>query len=173
MALIFFTGGEPPQPGLFMRVWDDPVWSKVIGTGIYALLTWAGFMAYKHMKRDLGKALAPQVDVVTANGASYPLKIYVEMRNSSKKCIDVHLVDYKKKNIALQRFTPRTLQLFFQVWSPEKESVDRIAVYPGQRFRAWLGADPNKHTEQQVRDNLGSIGTLIIAVDGKEVPIEL
>jgi hypothetical protein len=41
------------------------------------------------------------------------------------------------------------------------------------RFRAWFGADPKKHPEQQVRENIGKLGTLIISVNGKDIPIDL
>jgi hypothetical protein len=174
MTLMFFVGSEASRPGLFARIWQDSVWSKVIGGVITALLFWVWAEARKLWKRDVAQKLTPYVaDVVPNAGTSFPLKIYVEMRNNTKRCMDVRLVEYKPKNISLERFSPRTLQLFFLNWQPKDESVERIAVYPGQRFRAWFGADPKKHTEQQVRENIGKLGTLIVSVNGKDIPIDL
>jgi len=65
------------------------------------------------------------------------------------------------------------LQIKQREWFPKDHGVDRVAVYPGQLFQAWVGVDESKFKDDQVRSLIGRIGTLVFLVNGKELPFEL
>jgi len=58
-------------------------------------------------------------------------------------------------------------------WCPEDQGVDRIAVLPGQLFRAWVGPDESKFSQEQVTKLRGQLGTLVFLIDGAALNIDL
>jgi hypothetical protein len=159
-------------------VWEDSVWSKVIGglivaaiLSFFALLN-SGVRAW-FKKRMLPNVTVTQIRVSDQPGKMYPIKIYIELRNDFRKCIEVSLSKYEPKAVTLKRFVPTTLQLSFSSWVPELEGVDRVALLPGQLCRAWVAADESKFTAEQVEGLLGNIGAFGLKVNGKEFTVQL
>ena len=85
-------------------------------------------------------------------GRGYPLKVYCEMRNNNLvNCADVRVVGYRPDTVHLKKFETDVLQLKIRKWwYPDDQGVDRVAVLPGQQFRAWVGVDENKFTKDQL-----------------------
>jgi hypothetical protein len=104
---------------------------------------------------------------------TYPLKCYVELRNDSTECADVRVSEYKQQTVTLKKFTPDVLQVKLREWYPQRDGIDRVAVLPGQLFRAWVGVDEAKFNENQIRGLRGKIGTLVFSVNGKPVNVPL
>jgi hypothetical protein len=173
------------------RLWNDPVWSKVIAAGVITLIglilarrgavfdSWtAGFW---RVVSWLGKKhrQAPNVKVVDIdippqdNSRGFPLKCYVTLQNNSTECPDVCLSEYRARKVTLKRFTFDVLQVKLRDWCPTGEGVNRVAVLPEQLFRAWVGLDEMKFSGDQVNILRGQMGTLVFLVDGKTVPIDL
>jgi hypothetical protein len=108
-----------------------------------------------------------------ALGAGYPLKYRITMQNNTAMVAEVRIAEYRPKRVTLKRLVLEVLQLWFGEWLPAPDGVDRIAVYPQQQFRAWIGIDESKFNAQQVEALRGQIGTLVLRVDGEEVPVDL
>jgi hypothetical protein len=104
---------------------------------------------------------------------SFPLKCYVQLRNDSALCADVGLLEYRPGTVTLKSFAVDALQLKLRNWVPVDHGLERIAVLPGQLFRAWIGADDSKFNAVQVNELRGRIGTLVFSVNGKRVDITL
>jgi hypothetical protein len=175
------------------RLWDDPVWSKVIATGVIALIAGIGTIfnwwraGFWRVVSLLGRThrLEPNIAVVNVristpdpNGPrwTYPLKCYVTLRNASTECADVRLSDYKPHTVSLRDLPLEVLQLRFRErWWPKPDGVDRIAVLPNQSFRAWIGLDETVLSEAQANELLsrGQIGTVVFSINDKPVSIEL
>ena len=185
------------------RLWYDPVWSKVIATGIIAIigsiLVWAGAY-FGSVMTVLAVGLAavfgigigfilfrsreihPDANVKMleigiapfAKDANFPLKCRIQFRNDSVECADVRIYDYKPCTVTLKQFVVDVLQLRLrEEWCPRDEGLDHIAVLPGQRFRAWVGPDETKFTEDQARQLIGKIGTLVLRVNSQNVSFEI
>jgi hypothetical protein len=103
---------------------------------------------------------------------TFPLKCYVTLQNNSTTCADVRLSEYRAHKVTLKQFTFDALQVRLRDWEPEI-AVSRVAVFPEQLIRAWVGLDEKKFSADQVNELRGQIGTLILLVDGKPMPIDL
>jgi hypothetical protein len=175
---------------LLQHIWHDPVWSAVIAAIIAAIVLWLANRYLKLLRRLklflvralCGKQTAPvnivkvgETDVVEDKtpGRSYPIKAYCILRNDSVACADVRVADYTAGAVTLKKFLTEVLQAKSREWYPDKSGVDRIAVLPGQQFRAWVGADENIFTKDQVERLKGRIGTLILIVNGERMEITL
>jgi TIR domain len=125
------------------------------------------------------KAVQPDIKVVDVAippqdkglNLTYPLKCYVQLRNDSASCIDVHLAGYIPNTVTLKQFVSGVLQVKLGEWYPRPDGVDHVAVLPGQLFRAWVGLDESKFTEDEVRGRSGQIGTLVLTVNGAALNI--
>jgi hypothetical protein len=106
---------------------------------------------------------------------TYPLKIRVTMRNDSTQCVDVRLSAYLENRVsAKQPFVTKALQLeLSNEWLPKINGEVRIAVLPGQCFRAWVGLDDKLFTREQIEKHEGQIGILILLVNDKMLEISL
>jgi hypothetical protein len=51
--------------------------------------------------------------------------------------------------------------------------VGRIAVLPGQLVQGWIGPDETLFTASQVRKLIGSLGTLVLSVNGELLEYKL
>jgi hypothetical protein len=106
----------------------------------------------------------------------YPLKCYVTMRNDSTICADVRLSTYKPIKVTVKNLPLDVLQLRFGgEWCPRPNGVDRLAVLPGQLFRAWIGIDETKFDGEQAQEHLeqGEVGTMVFTINNSTVPVDL
>jgi hypothetical protein len=133
------------------RLWDDPVWSKVIAAGIVAILgsvvAWIGTI-FNWWKTGLQRLLtmmgarnrpAPNIRFIGAEippqnpslPLGFPLKCYVTLQNASTECAEVRVSEYRPLTVTLKQFVFDVLQLNFHGrWFPAPDGVDRIAVLP-------------------------------------------
>jgi hypothetical protein len=180
----------------FRDVWNDPVWSKVIGglivpiiLAIFAALRTARFrLAIRVLfgstevpKAEL-PAAKPKVTLINVNSPAidpnpatpliFPLKCYIEMRNDSDFAIDVRMTDYRRNTIDAKRLALEVLQIKFDKWFPVPTATDRVGVYPGQQFRVFIPIDEHGSFTNSAINNLrGKIGTLVLSVNGEEMLI--
>lgn len=175
-------------------VWKDPVWSKVIAAGVLAILAgiWASYSDWwrrfrvawaaslKNEEQPKLPATPPTTRVRVINvtapppakqGLSYPLKCYVEFRNSSDHPIAVRFSNYEAIRIPSQKMLFNVLQILFghDTWVP-KDEVDWIAVLPDQHFRIWIPVDEEGYTPEQILKSLGNIGKVTLRI--KNDPFE-
>lgn len=161
---------------VFTKLWNDPVWSKLIAVAIGGIITALGTALRQRLTRLSSITLtvthrAAALD--TRPGVGYPLKYYIEMRNDSSKCVEVAVIKFDPKNMTVKSFPTEVMQVRFHTkWLPDP-SAERVAVLPGQLCRAWIGIDSGKFNEEQVTAAAGSIGTLIVSANKKQFPIEL
>lgn len=206
---------------MLKKIWHDPVWSKVIATGIIALFgtIWAGvhfdwwssllstyltpvwllfllialtlfsftlFLWKQHQlgemrKESAGPELEPKIATIDVavppvdkgKSLTYPLKCHVQLRNDSSMCVDVRVSEYRPNTVTVKKFVVDVLQIKLGTWLPNDYPVDRLAVLPGQMFRAWIAIDDTKFNESQINLLRGRIGTLVLVVNGKHVNIDL
>jgi hypothetical protein len=92
---------------------------------------------------------------------------------SLTECANVRVSEYRSRTVTLKQFVVDVLQVKLREWCPTSDGVDRLSVLPQQLFRAWIGLDERKFSEDQVNSLRGQIGTLVFLVDGKPVPIDL
>jgi|SRR5271165_335889 len=167
------------MPEWLKQAWQDSVWSKVIATIIVAVLAsiWAAiqFRLLGRLRNYFSPKLT-KIDVRISDepGKTFPLKVFVQWRNDSKKCVSVSLSEYRPERITLKRFVPSTLQILFQPrWVPEPEAAALVAVLPGQLCQAWVGADETKCNATQVEALIGKLGVLVIKVNGNDLSVQL
>lgn len=156
-------------------MWNDNVWNKVI-----AGLIVAGIVGlFKGPRGWVVRQWKPKVMKVSSwtsehTGATFPLKHYVLMKNDSRRMMDVRLASYDAVTITLKRFATNTLQI--QVggeWCPVQHGAERLAILPGQYFRAWVGVDESKFTKAQVDGLAGKIGKLSLKVNWRSFSFDL
>jgi hypothetical protein len=163
------------MPEWLKYAWNDSVWSKVIAGLIVAVIV----ASLKTPRGWILRLLAPKLANVHAwaseqPGATYPLKYYVEMRNDSRRMMDVRLLTFSPNTVTLKRFIVDSLQLRLRdEWVPTKHSVERIAVLPGQSCRAWLGVDESKFSKTQLDSLTGKIGKLTVKVNWRSKSFDL
>jgi hypothetical protein len=104
---------------------------------------------------------------------TYPLKCYVTLRNDSAACADVRISNFKPGAVLHKKFVTDVVQLKLREWSPSDHGLERVAVLPGQQFRAWIGVDEDQFNPEKVRSLQGRIGTLFFVVNGKTVPVNI
>jgi hypothetical protein len=105
--------------------------------------------------------------------ASYPLKYRIKMRNDSSYAVDVQVSRYLQEVVPLKRFVTDVLQIKLgKAMQPERESVERVAVLPGQQFQAWIGVDETKFDVRTLDALKGRVGTLVLAVNGREIEMK-
>jgi hypothetical protein len=178
---------------LLARLWDDPVWSKVIAAAVLAVIgsifAWVGNVfnwwaaGLQRIICWLGMKYRPApnirvVDIVIpdqnpALRLTFPLKCYVTMQNNSTECADVRVSEYRPRTVTLKQFVLDVLQVQLREWCPRDNGVDRVAVLPHQLFRAWIGIDESRFNEERVRALRGQIGTIVLSVDGVVISVEL
>lgn len=159
--------------GLVWAVFQDHPGGSAFGIGIIGLgvLIWFLFNKLWSIKLTVTHF---DTSYYPKPGIGYPLKYYIEMRNDSGKSIEVSVVKFQPKNIRLKSFPTEVMQVRFHAkWFPSDESVDKVAVYPGQLCRAWIGVNESEFTEQQVKAAVGRIGTLTVSANKKQIPIDL
>jgi hypothetical protein len=167
------------MPEWLKQAWHDSVWSKVIAGIIIASLAsiWAAIrFGLLERLRSYNKPKLTKIDVQVSPqpGKAYSLKVYVQLRNDFRKCVEVSLSEYRPEKITLKHFVPGTLQILFQPkWVPEPEAAERVAVLPGQMCRAWVGVDESKFNVDQVSAVIGALGILVLKVNRKDLPIQL
>ena len=169
-------------------LWNDPVWNKVIAGIILLVVTaagarianihwWSAIMRWVFRVLSRRYRPAANIRVIDARpeeaGIGYPLKYRITMLNNTAVAAEVRVAEYRPKRVTLKRLVLEVLQLWFGEWLPDRDGVDRIAVYPQQQFRAWIGIDESKFNAQQVEALRGQIGTLVLSIDGEAVSIDL
>jgi hypothetical protein len=108
-------------------------------------------------------------------------KVYCVMRNDSNRAVDVQISKYIPNELKV--VSPNAiaaLQLKFQPDGdpcPQK-AVERVAVFPGQRFTAWIAPDETLFKEalfDRLRSKMGTgeMGTLVLNVDDQEYSMPL
>jgi hypothetical protein len=165
----------------FHDIWNDPVWSKVIGgliviavSGILGLLGKVSGFPKRFWQPALRKTHAYVSDQSETADIEYPLKYYIEAINDSRKCVAVRVSDYASNAVTLQKFVPNTLQAMMpDGWHPRPNTTDSVALLPNQRCRAWIGIDATKFTKNQVEALEGRIGTLTLTANEKKISFEL
>jgi hypothetical protein len=95
------------------------------------------------------------------------------MQNNSTECADVRVSEYRPRTVTLKQFVLDVLQVQLREWCPRDNGVDCVAVLPHQSFRAWIGIDESRFSEERVRALRGQIGTLVLSVDGVAISVEL
>jgi hypothetical protein len=97
----------------------------------------------------------------------YPLKIRMQFRNDSPATVDVRMSHYTANRGPLREpFPLAVLQLKLGGdWLPTQKLEERIAVLPGQHFRAWVGIDHQKMTKQQLEEYKGQVGTIALVAN--------
>lgn len=183
------------MPEWLKSIWNDSVWSKVIG-GLIVSLILAILAAFRKKRFTLamrvlfGRAVpkaelppskpkitvmnvdCPPIDPNPPQPLMYPLKCYVEMRNDSADTIDVRMINYKHNTVQAKQIVLGVLQVKFNRWFPVPDASDRIAAYPGQLFRVWIPMDEKgSFTNSAVNSLRGKIGTLILSVNGEEISV--
>jgi hypothetical protein len=122
------------------------------------------------------------VDARDARGAEtkkpFPLKVYCEMVNDSNRPVDVQIWNYISKELKVSYITRGALQLKFLTGVPfvPNPSVERVAVFSGQTFSAWIAPDEklfNKESFERSPRGTGQMGTLVLKVDGREYRVPL
>jgi hypothetical protein len=188
---------------VFKRIWTDPVASQVIAGIILAMLavgravyrenfmkpypvplwaifliafvfvrTWSLFVRKRKPKISVQSVVA--TDPPSGVQLTYPVKLYVTCRNDSKFAIDVRMLEYKPKLVQHRQFVPGVVQILIgQAWLPSDHGVERIAVLPGQLFKAWIGVDERQCDAVKVNGLKGRIGTLVLSVNDRPIPFEL
>ena len=164
--------------GTLLDWWGSGFWWSIAFTVLGGVGGLAGGFVFfrREQQRPAPNIRVVDIDVPDQNPSlnlTYPLKCYVTMQNNSTQCIDVRISDYKPLNVTLKQFLLDVLQVRLRNWCPERDGVDRVAVFPQQQFRAWIGIDERKFNEERVRALRGQIGTLILSVDGEAVSIDL
>jgi hypothetical protein len=171
------VGGAASIAGFRFRafLWDE-ISVPLLLLLIFVIVAATGYFLFAWAYFKLPRELKPQITLVdvAANlpanrGATYPVKCYVTMRNDSRISVDVRLHQFKPSVVTLKAFAFDVLQIKVRDWVPAGYQADRIAVYPGQLFRAWLGVDDSKFDESKVNSLRGKIGTLTFMVD--ELPM--
>jgi hypothetical protein len=129
-------------------IWDDPVWSKVIGAVIFsagaaifglfrkerfklalrvlfghAEVPKAALPAFKP-KITLMNAHCPPIEPNPPQPLTYPLKCYVEIRNDSTYAIDVRMTDYKRNTVPAKQIVLGVLQVKFNRWFPVPDASE-------------------------------------------------
>ncbi len=105
----------------------------------------------------------------------FPLKLYVTFRNDSKEMIDVRVFDYKPAFVQQKEFAEGvlTIELRQENWYPHDFGATRIAVLPGQKFKAWIGVDESKHEASGINSFPGVLGTLTLFINGQHKSFDL
>jgi hypothetical protein len=158
-----------------------PHWALVVLS--VALLLLAIMLAVarraKTQSRSVDSGLKiTQIDVWIAEdkrpNISFPLKVYCEMQNDSNRAVDVRLCPYIPDAVKVTRFTRGALQLKFPTgWLPQPDGLERVAVHPGQTFKAWVAPDETRFTKVTLEGLRGRIGTLVLDVDGQTIDMPL
>ncbi len=162
-------------------IWNDPVWSKVIGgliviaiSGVVGLVGKVSGLPKRFWQPALRKTNAYVSDQSAVEGILYPLKYYIEAVNDSRKCIEVRVWDYSPNAVMLQKFVPGSLQAMMpDGWHPKPNATDSVALLPNQRCRAWIAVDATKFTASQVDTLEGKIGVLTLTANGNRIPFKL
>ena len=158
----------------FHDVWNDPVWSKVIG-GVITAVILAISRLLKWPKRFwVPRLRKTHVHASEQAGAMYPLKYYIEVVNDSRKCVEVRVSEFIGNAVSLQKFVQNTLQVMFDgKWFPTDLATETVALLPNQRCRAWIGVDSTKFTRADLERLEGRIGILTLTANGKKLPFHL
>jgi hypothetical protein len=157
-----------------------PLWLIIIA--VFALLGTLWKVITQREAMHLVYNFEPDIELVnvtatlsTEEGVKYPLKCTVFMRNKSRGCIDVIYARYDRKDIEIQAFTQGVIQIEAAPvgWTPSPHGADRIAVLPGQNFRLWIPIDRTRFSQERVQGAVKQIGTIILTVNGKAIPINI
>jgi len=188
--IVWFLGRDIRMDDWFHKIWNDPVAAGLIAAAILAVIStiWAGIQfkwwkrfraawtaSLKNEEEPKLPATPPTTNVRVINvtappppkqGLSYPLKCYVEFRNSSAHPIEVRFSNYEAIRIPSQKMLFNVLQILFghDDWVP-KDEVDWIAVLPDQHFRIWLPVDEKHYTPEQILGFLGNIGKVTLRIN--------
>src|ERR1039457_6338124 len=100
------------------QLWNDPVWSKVIASAIFAIIIAAlaeiRFKWLKHLTaRWTIKLTMTNHAISYQTGIGFPLKCHIEVRNDSAKAVEVAIVKYIPKKMILKSFPPEVMQVRF------------------------------------------------------------
>jgi hypothetical protein len=179
-------------------LWNDPVWNKVIAGLFVAFILWvvppirtrlkAAFWAFlRPQKRDAAPVVpvthVEPVVIVTHVVATppdgktrvFPLKIYATFRNDSHVMIDVRVLSYTPMFVRQKEFAEGvlTVELRQENFYPQDIGASRIAVLPGQKFKAWIGVDETTQEASKINSHPGVLGTLTLSINGKPTPFDL
>jgi hypothetical protein len=139
---------------------------------------WAERQRLENEVRSL-MPVAPKIGILSYRivdeiGADYPLKLRMQLRNDSTTTADVQLKEYRQGLVTIKGFPTEVLQIRLRdLWYPKEHGAGRAALFSGQQFEAWIGIDESKFTRAQVETYRGTIGALILMVNGQDVEIKL
>jgi hypothetical protein len=177
------------NPSILAKIWSDPVWSKVVAGLIVALIVWlipftrsrvaAAFWALLHPQKPDVEPVVKVTHVIATppDGSTriFPLKLYVTFRNDSEVMADVRVLSYKSEVFKQRELAEGvlTVELLQDNFYPRDFAVNRIAVLPKQRFKAWIGLDEVINEASKINSFTGVLGTLTLSINGKTVPFDL
>jgi hypothetical protein len=136
-------------------------------------------MGRKRLRTQPNKAIITRLEVLATapregEVVMYPVKLYVTCRNDSQFPVEVCLSSYEPALVSHRQFNPGVLTILMgQKWLPLDHGVDRLAVLPGQLFKAWVGVDEKKCDAAKVNESKGRIGTIVFQVNGEAVAFDL
>jgi hypothetical protein len=172
-----------PAFGEFLRTSVPvPYWAVLLGAALLLLLLLGIMLVVARRSKPPVKITLINVyhRVAPTKLDFATLKVYCEMQNNSKRAVDVQISTYISKELKVSHITRGALQLKFQPGVPfsPNPSVERVAVFPGQTFSAWIAPDErlfNKESFERLRSQRGTgqMGTLVLNVDGQEYPMPL
>jgi hypothetical protein len=150
-----------------MQFLSAPAWVVYV---LIALIVGSLWLA----SRSQTKIALIDVAVLTQDKANYPLKCRAKMRNESGKCIDVQMSRFVEQSVTLKKFESSALQVkILTDCVPPQLAVDRIAVLPDQEFQGCVGIDEKKFDQDTVKRLKGSLGKLVLRVNGKPSELQL
>lgn len=156
------------------EVWNDPVWSKVIGGLITALILGSSRLLNWPKQFWVPRLRRTHAHASEQTGAMYPLKYYLEIVNDSRRCVEVRVSEFVGNAVNLQKFVQNTIQILFDgKWFPTDLATEVAALLPNQRCRVWIGVDAKKFTKADLERLQGRIGILTLTANGKKIPFQL
>jgi hypothetical protein len=155
-------------------VWNDSVWSKVIGGVITAVILGSSRILEWPKRFWVPRLRKTHTHASEQIGAMYPLKYYLEVVNDSRKCVEVRVSEFVGDAVNLQKFVQSTLQILFDgKWFPTDLATEAVGLLPNQRCRAWVGVDAKKFTKADLERLEGKIGILMLTANGHKIPFRL
>ena len=107
-------------------------------------------------------------------GLGFPLKCYVELRNSSSECLEVTFDNYIPDKVCLEKRLARVLQVRLnEQWCPEPDGVERVSLYPNQHMRTWIAPDEKLFDVVQLKALRGHLGDLEFSINKQKQTIRI
>jgi len=151
------------RPPWFVATYNIPVWALGILVVVFYFLILAliGAIIWKRKRVqslpaanvEIRKIEVLATDPAQGSVLTFPVKCNLTLLNDSQIPIDVRVLGFEPGAVTLKENKVNTLVLQFHgSWWPSNNSVERVAVFPGQQFRAWIAVDdtrefPTKETD--------------------------